>query len=69
MFDMWHMAYHGTVLGAVRKILDSGMLLLPGKIIKVSFNSLMHRYIFIKAKKGKRVQTVFFSKFFNSTPS
>ncbi len=31
VFDMWHMAYHGTVLGAVRKILDSGMLLLPGK--------------------------------------
>ncbi|XP_071805443.1 neuralized-like protein 4 isoform X2 [Asterias amurensis] len=32
VFDMWHMAYHGTVLGAVRKILDSGMLLLPGDI-------------------------------------
>ena len=68
VFDMWHMAYHGTVLGAVRKILDSGMLLLPGKIIKVSFNSLMHRYIFIKAKKENVFKPCFSQSFSKAPP-
>ncbi|XP_022100637.1 neuralized-like protein 4 isoform X3 [Acanthaster planci] len=32
VFDLWHVAFHGTKAGAVRKILDSGTLLLPGDI-------------------------------------
>lgn len=30
-FDTWHKAYHGTSPGLVRRILDHGGLLLPGK--------------------------------------
>ncbi len=32
VFEQWNVAYHGTVVSAVRPILDSGMLMLPGKI-------------------------------------
>lgn len=32
-FDMWHKAYHGTIPGKVRSILDHGGLLLPGKYV------------------------------------
>ncbi|XP_014669095.1 PREDICTED: neuralized-like protein 4 [Priapulus caudatus] len=30
--ESWHMAFHGTRLGAVRRILDHGELLLPGDV-------------------------------------
>ena len=31
IFEQWNVAYHGTVISAVRPILDSGMLMLPGR--------------------------------------
>ncbi|KAG1679566.1 Neuralized-like protein 4 [Nymphon striatum] len=31
--DKWHIAFHGTNSGTIRKILDNGTLLLPGKLV------------------------------------
>ena len=38
-FDEWHIAFHGTAAKNVKKILDTGCLVLPGQPI-----SLMYMY-------------------------
>ncbi|XP_066296523.1 neuralized-like protein 4 isoform X1 [Branchiostoma lanceolatum] len=32
VFEKWHVAFHGTSVAAIRKILDSGELLIPGNV-------------------------------------